>query len=728
RDEVSVVGWSCRLPGANSPTELWSLLSEGRCAISRVPSDRFSLEKYGHPRRQERGKSYTWAAGVLDDIWGFDPTVFGISPREAEQMDPQQRIMLQLAWEALEDAGIRPSSLAGKEVGVYVGASMTEYAHGLYGDLAAADSHFATGIALAVIANRISYAFDLRGPSMTVDTACSSSLVALNQAVEALRSGRVDTAIVGGVNILVSAAPFVLFSQAMMLSPTGLCRAFSDDADGFVRAEGGVVLVLRKSALAQQERNQIRGTILATDVNSDGSTNGISLPSEASQERLLDRVYSRAGIDPNRLAFVEAHGTGTPAGDPVEARAIGRSLGKNRSQPLPIGSVKTNIGHLEPASGLAGVVKALLALNHGVYPANANFNKPNPNIEFDDLNLAVCAQPRLLPNVEKLCAGVNSFGFGGTNAHVVVGPGRQTEAKKAQQPAFPKFFAISAETQPALKALSRKYISQFSELSDADSASVVSAAAYHRDQLSNRIVVAASDKNGIVEALSAYADDGSHPSLSVGEAVGSELPIAFVYSGNGSQWAGMGVTAYQHNKAFRDRFDEVDRHFIALAGWSLKDAMLSADLKDRLEKTSVAQPLIFSIQSAATAALRDCGLQPSLVVGHSVGEVAASEAAGILDLRTAVKVIFHRSAQQELVRGQGRMAAVLASQETVDDLLKAVPEVEIAATNSPRAVTVVGPADALVAFTKVAASRGIAVLDLDLDYPFHSRFMAPIKD
>lgn len=728
RDEISVVGWSCRLPGAKSPAELWSLLTERRCAISRIPSNRFSLEKHGHPRRQERGKSYTWAAGVLDDIWGFDPAVFGISPREAEQMDPQQRIMLQLAWEALEDAGIRPSSIAGKEVGVYVGASMTEYAHGLYGDLAAADSHFATGIALAVIANRISYAFDLHGPSMTVDTACSSSLVALNQAVDALRSGRIDTAIVGGVNVLASAAPFVLFSQAMMLSPTGLCRAFSDDADGFVRAEGGVVLVLRKSALAQHENNPIRGTILASDVNSDGNTNGISLPSEASQERLLDRVYSRAGIDPNRLAFVEAHGTGTPAGDPVEARAIGRSLGKGRSQPLPMGSVKTNIGHLEPASGLAGVIKALLALNHGIYPGNVNFNKPNPNIDFEDLNISVSAEPRILPNVEKLCAGVNSFGFGGTNAHVVVGPGRNaSEAKKIKPATFPKFFAISAETQPALRALSQKYIEKLSNLSEAESAATVSAVAYHRDQLSNRLVVAALAPNDIPDALAAYVEDASHPLLTSGEAIGSGLPVAFVYSGNGSQWVGMGVSAYKFNKTFRDRFDEVDQHFIKLSGWSLKDAILADDLKSRLEKTSVAQPLIFAIQCASTAALQKSGLKPSIVVGHSVGEVAASEAAGILDLRTAVKVIYHRSAHQELVRGNGRMAAVLASREAVEVFIKNFDNLEIAAINSPRALTVVGSAGSLEAFSKAAAVRGIAVLDLDLDYPFHSSLMDPIK-
>ena len=424
RDDIAVIGWACRLPGANSISELWSLLLEGRCAVTSVPPDRFSLERFSHPRRQERGKSYTWAAGVLDDIWGFDPGVFGISPREAEQMDPQQRILLQLTWEALEDAGIRPTSIAGSDVGVFVGASQTDYGHAFFADHAIADTHFATGTALSVLANRISYVYDLRGPSISVDTACSSSLVALYQAVEAMRAGRIDTAIVAGINIIASPASFIAFSQASMLSPTGLCQAFSAKADGFVRAEGGVVLVLRKAAHALSARNPIHGLVIAIDVNSDGRTNGISLPSLDAQEALLQRVFSRSGIDPERLAFVEAHGTGTSVGDPIEATALGRAIGRNRNSPLPIGSIKTNIGHLEPASGLAGLLKALLALNHGILPRSLHFDEPNPNIDFKRLNLTVCNQSLLLPDAAERYAGVNSFGFGGTNAHAIVAPGR----------------------------------------------------------------------------------------------------------------------------------------------------------------------------------------------------------------------------------------------------------------------------------------------------------------
>lgn len=727
RDNIAIVGWACRLPGAKSVDELWSLLLEERCAISRVPDDRFSLERFGHPRRQERGKSYTWAAGILDDVWGFDPAVFGISPREAVQIDPQQRILLQLTWEALEDAGIRPSSIANSEVGVFVGASQTDYGHAFFSDQAVADAHFAPGTALAILANRISYVYGLHGPSITVDTACSSSLVALHQAVEALRSGRVDTAIVGGSNLIASPASFIAFSQANMLSPNGLCQAFSAKADGFVRAEGAVVLVLRKAAHAQAKQNPIRGLVLASDVNSDGRTNGISLPSIDAQEALLRRIYARNDIDLDRLAFVEAHGTGTPVGDPVEANAIGRSIGRNRSDVLPIGSIKTNIGHLEPASGLAGVLKALLALNHGILPASLHFDEPNPHIKFDELNLTVCTQPLLLPNSADQYAGVNSFGFGGTNAHAVVAAGRKPALPAESTKNGSGIFAFSANSSAALVDLAREYAERVPQLSDGDTATLASAIIHRRERQSNRIVVSSTRNQDVARALNAFVSGTDDPNLTAGTAVGDEMPVAFVYSGNGSQWVGMGLSAYRNNAQFRARFEQVDGYFKQIGGWSLKDALFSDTLPERLPLTSIAQPLIFGIQSACTAALRASGLRPAAVLGHSVGEVAAAEAAGILDLRTAIKVIHFRSTHQELIHGVGRMAAVLGSAESVQHLADEIPGVEIAAINSPRAVTIAGPAEALARFKRLAAEHGVALLDLDLDYPFHTALMAPVE-
>ena len=728
RDNIAVVGWACRLPGANSVDAFWSLLLERRCAISRVPEDRFSLERFGHPRKQERGKSYTWAAGILDDIWGFDPGVFGISPREAVQIDPQQRILLQLTWEALEDAGIPPSSIAGTEVGVYIGASQTDYGHAFFGDPSIADAHFGPGTALAILANRISYAYGLHGPSMTVDTACSSSLVALHQAVEALRSGRVDTAIVGGSNLIASPASFIAFSQANMLSPRGLCQAFSAKADGFVRAEGAVVMILRKAAQAHAKQNPVRGYVLATDVNSDGRTNGIALPSIDAQEALLRRVYARNDIDYNRLAFIEAHGTGTPAGDPIEANAIGRSIGRNRTEALPIGSVKTNIGHLEPASGLAGALKAMLALKHGVLPASLHFDEPNPHIDFAELNLNVCDQPLLLPRSAEQLAGVNSFGFGGTNAHAIFAPARKMVPTTVDHTKHnDRLFTISAESSGALNALAKAYADQVVELSDADTAVLASAVAHRRELQPHRIVVSTTRSADVARSLNAYMAGIENPNLTTGVAVGRELPVAFVYAGNGSQWVGMGRAPYRNNARFRARFDEIDAYFKQIGGWSLKERLFSDTLAECLSATSIAQPLIFAVQCACTAALQSVGLRPAVVLGHSVGEVAAAEAAGILDLRTAIKVIHFRSTSQELTQGTGRMAAVLATEEVVRDLCADVDGVEIAAFNSPRATTVAGSVASLARFKERASSAGIALLDLDLDYPFHTVLMAPIE-
>jgi phthiocerol/phenolphthiocerol synthesis type-I polyketide synthase C len=729
REKIAVVGWSCRLPGANSVEQLWALLLDGKCAVTSVPSDRFVLERFLHPRKQEKGKSYTWAAGVIDDLWGFDPTVFGISPREALQLDPQQRILLQLTWEALEDAGIRPSSLAGSETGVFVGGSQSDYGQTFFGDYAIADSQFATGTALAVLSNRISYAFDLRGPSFTIDTACSSSLVALHQAVEALRSGRIDTAIVAGINAISSPAAFIAFSQASMLSPTGRCHAFSADADGFVRAEGGVVLILRKASLAKTCRNPIHGHVLATDVNSDGRTNGISLPSLEAQEALLARIYSRADIRPDQLAFVEAHGTGTQAGDPIEANALGRALGVQRSTPLPIGSVKTNIGHLEPASGLAGMLKAMLALNHGILPRSLHYTKPNPHIDFEKLRLSVCNEPLLLSRNGDMLAGVNSFGFGGTNAHTIVerGTGASGKDRKPQLAPEQAIFFVSAESKAALKELAGSYASAVRQGGDEETARLASGIAHRRQHMGIRFAVCAMDSKAVADALSDYAGAIENDLVVTGDVVATDAPVAFVYSGNGSQWSGMGRGAYENNRVFRESFDKVDTAFAALAGWSLKEAMFSDDLGERLDYTSVAQPLIFAIQYASTEALKSAGLTPAVVLGHSIGEVAAAAASGALDLKTAVKVIFYRSKHQELVRFAGKMAVALVSAETAAAMIENVDGIEIAAINSPRAVTLAGTEDALKQFRQIASAARIAMVDLNLDYPFHTRLLDAIE-
>ena len=442
---------------------------------------------------------------------------------------------------------------------------------------------------------------------------------------------------------------------------------------------------------------------------------------------MLQRIYEQAEVSPERLAFVEAHGTGTPAGDPIEATALGNALGRGRSSPLPIGSIKTNIGHLEPASGVAGLIKALLALNNGVLPASLHFSAPNPNINFDVLNLTVCREPLKLSDPQQQLAGVNSFGFGGTNAHLILAPGQKDAAIIDRTTRTDQFFSFSAASRPAIVDLARQYRDKFVDLSDAETAVIANAAAHRRDRLTNRVVVTTTRRDDVTAALDAFIAGNTHHLLTVGEASGNQLPIAFVYSGNGSQWSGMGRASYLNSAPFRKRFDQIDEEFSGIAGWSLREAIFDEKLSERLVHTNVAQPLIFAIQSAATFALRARGIHPVAILGHSVGELAAAEAAGIVDLSSAVRIIYFRSKHQELLRNSGRMAAVLAAPEAIEELVARFKNIEIAAYNGPRAVTIAGPAHTLAQFAEAAKKQAIPCLDLDLDYPFHTGLMDPIQ-
>ncbi len=707
---------------------LWSLLSEGRCAVSKVPADRFSLERFAHPRAHERGKSYTWAAGVIDDVWSFDPAVFGISPREAEQMDPQQRMLLELTWEALEDAGLRPSSVAGSNIGVFVGASSLDYGNLRILDAPSGDAYAATGNTLSIISNRISYIFDLKGPSFTVDTACSSSLVAFDNAVQAIRSGRVDTAVVAGVNVLASPFNFICFSTAQMLSRTGLCQAFSKNADGYVRSEGGVVFVLQSAEAARRNGATVRAVVAASGINSDGRTTGISLPSGYAQGALLEKVYREAEIRLDDLAFMEAHGTGTPVGDPIEASAIGSKLGRGRQAPLPIGSIKTNIGHTEPVSGLAGLMKATLALEHDLVPPSLHAAELNPEIPFGELNLHVVREAMPISRgARERFAGVNSFGFGGTNAHVVI-TDAPAWAKPAAATAEPQaqVLLLSAQSRAALNELALDYAERL-ESAPEQVATVAAAVAHRRERMPARLAVALDGKADVAAALRAVGEGEDTPDAFTGTAVDRVAEVAFIYSGNGSQWAGMGREAYEENAVFRATFDRIDTLFRAYSDWSLKDALYADDLDERLALTSVSQPLIFAIESASTAALKAKGLIPSYVLGHSVGEIAAAEAAGILSLEDAVRVIYYRSHHQETTHGQGTMAVLLMPSEEVETFLKDYPTLDIAAYNSPKAVTVAGPVADIDAALKALSRKRRRGRKLDLAYAFHGRLMDPTE-
>ncbi len=641
-------------------------------------------------------------------------------------MDPQQRLLLELVYEACEDAGFPPSRLAGSDAGVYVGASALDYSTIALHDPALADAYFATGNTLSIISNRISYIFDLHGPSLTIDTACSSSLVALHQACRALARGEIETCVVGGVNILAGPFGFISFSQATMLSPTGRCHAFSAEADGYVRSEGGAVLILKTVSRALADGDRIHAVIAGAGVNTDGRTSGIALPSEASQSALLRTVYERAGIAPDLVVYVEAHGTGTPAGDPIEARALGAVLGRSRIQPLPIGSIKTNIGHLEPASGLAGVIKAMLALEHDKAPSSLHCERLNPGIDFHELGLRLTREATPLPRTgERRYAGVSSFGFGGTNAHVVLADPPSNEV--ASRDANPRWLMLSALGEEALRALAGAYAERLNGAQDGDARRIVAATGHRRERLRDRLVLDVGSPDALSKTLACFADGKGHNAVH-GTEIEGDRSVAFVFSGNGSQWEGMGRAASAMSPDFRQAMREIDARFIPLAGWSLIDLLASPSLPRELARTSVAQPLIFAIQAASVRALAKLGVRPGLTMGHSIGEIAAAEAAGALSLDEALEVVFHRSRHQEMAAGAGGMAAIVGPRDAALGVVHEIAGLTVATQNSWRCVVAAGPNAALEKLTERARElRILRVHRLDLDYPFHTQLMDPAK-
>eukprot|EP00903_Cladosiphon_okamuranus_P001507 g1505.t1 len=646
-------------------------------------------------------------------------------------MDPQQRLLLQLVWEALEHANLKPSDLAGTTTGVYVGASSLDYHHRFLVDPSVADMQFMTGNTLSIVSNRISYIYDLRGPSFTVDTACSSSIVALHEAVSAIESGQIDTAIVCGVSLLLSPFAFIGFSRATMLSPTGLCQAFDANGDGYVRSEGGAVVVLRAARAGLPEGTRSHGKLLATGINADGRTVGLSLPSPYAQADLLREIYEGLGVDPAALAFVEAHGTGTRVGDPAEADALGRVIGQKRSDVLPIGSVKTNVGHLEPVSGLVGLLKAVMALREDLLPESLHFRTPNPDIPFEELNLKVAAEAlQLERNDTRRLAGINSFGFGGTNAHAVIGDPDSVETSIGEAPVSAPL-VLTARSEGALKELAERYADRLDTSSADEAGMVIASSAHSRDLLSERLVVLGKTKEDKLQALRQFSQEGEdRQNLVSGSIIRPDAKVGFVFSGNGSQWAGMGQEAYQADADFRCAFDKIDKIFMGLSGWSLVTTLFAEGLEADLERSEVAQPLLFAIQVGIVESLQRRGVTAHGAAGHSVGEVAAAWCAGALDLEQAVRVIRARSSEQEVVRDLGSMAALLLPAEQALAAIEesGLPRLELAADNSPRSVTISGDSESLDAFAKFARKKKWAMRKLNLAYPYHSALVDLIEE
>ena len=724
---IAIIGAAARLPGAPDLARFAALLRQGVDAVTEVPDDRFEKARWHHPRPGEAGRSYSFAAGTIGDIRGFDAEAFGLSPREIAEADPQQRLLLEVTRDAFEDAGLSPASLAGRNIAVFIGGSSTDFAELRLDDPASADRFHMTGNALSILSNRIGHVFDLRGGAQTIDTACSSSLVALHLAARALADDpSLEAAVVGGVNLLLSPYAFIGFSRAGMLSARGRCQVFDAAADGYVRAEGAGVVILRRLADARAAQEPIRAILLGTASNNAGRTIGISLPNRDAQALLLKGLLQSAAVQPDRFMAFEAHGTGTQAGDPAEAWAIGQAIARRRTTPLPIGSAKANIGHLEAGAGMAGLLKSMLMLEQGFVPPALHFANPNPAIDFAGLNLIVPRAGETVAVADDAVIGVNAFGFGGTNAAALLGraPHPRPLPRKAAKGAPP--LILSARSAEALRLSLAAWRDALAGADGARAAALARGQARHRDLAPHRLVLRGADGAALSRQLSAW-EAGEREASAVG-GVALSGGTAFVFSGNGAQHLGMAREALRASAAFRRGVRAADAALAPLLGVS-PAALIKAGISEaHLAGTDLAQPLLFAVQIGVLAALAEQGIMPDLVIGHSVGEVAAAQAAGILSLDQAARLIVARSRHQHATRGSGRMAAIGATPEAIAPLLEECgPGLEIAAINAPAALTIAGPAAAVARLCQMAEAARLVAIPLDLDYAFHSAAMEPVR-
>lgn len=737
RQPLAIVGIGCRFPGgANNPQQFWRLLREGVDTVAQMPTDRWDGAVWHHPDPAIPGRTYTLAAACIEGFQQFDADFFGIAPREAAQIEPQHRMLLEVCWEALEDAGIPPLRLRGSDAGVFVGMHPGGDLERIYNNPESIDAYTNIGKSGSLGANRLSHFFDLHGPSIMVDTACSSSLVALHLACESLWRGETSLALVGGANFLVEPTASIGFCKASMLSRRGRCFTFDARADGYVRGEGAGILVLKPLARAVADQDRVYAVVRGAGVNQDGHTPGIAQPGQASQAALLRSVLERAEVHPARVQYVEAHGTGTPVGDPIECAALGEVLAPGRSpeSACRIGSVKTNIGHLETASGVAGVIKLALMLQARTLAPSLHFEQPNPQIDFDGLRLRVQTRCEPWPATAGPRIGcVNSFGYGGTNALAVLEEFVPSAAHAIGVPADvqrPEALIVSARAPAALRALAESYYGVLTETTPSRLGDLCFSAAVRRQTLEHRLAVVGRSAAEIAGQLRTFIDEGRAPGVSTGrQSSSSPRRIAFVFCGNGPQWWGMGRQLLDSEPVFRAALEHADAAFRPLASWSLLEELTVPEQRSHMDRTSIAQPALFAVQYGLAELWRSWGIEPEATLGHSIGELAAALTAGAMTLEEAARVVFHRSRTQERTRGQGRMAALsLSAEEATAVLAPHAARLGIAAINSPTSVTISGDPALLRDVMAKLQERQVFCRELRLDYAFHSPVMEAIRD
>ncbi len=750
-EPIAITGIGCRFPGnADGPEAFWQMLCRRVDAITEVPADRWNIRSFYDPEPGLPGKTYSKWGGFINDIDKFDAGFFGISPREAALMDPQQRLLLEACYEALEDGGTAPGNIAGSRTGVFVGVSTTDYQYmqTAHDDQSAVEVHSTTGSVMSIVANRISYCFNLTGPSIALDTACSSSLTAVHLACQSIWSQESGMALAGGVNAIFIPQAYIGYCRLSMLSANGRCKAFDAGADGFVRSEGVGAVLLKPLGRALEDGDDIYAVIRATAANQDGRTSSLTVPSRESQTAMVLAACTGAGIDPASVQYVEAHGTGTPVGDPIEAEALGAALSPGRPdrRPLVVGSVKTNIGHLEAGAGIAGLIKTALCIKHRQIPPSLHFLHPNPLIDFPRLKLEVRTALGPWPDdAAPLLAGVNAFGFGGSNAHVLLsdvpaaprgeadGAGRSDQRQTPGAEGAAQLIPLSAQSEASLKALVRRhrdFIRQMQNGTQLSLEALGSNLALRRSHFSRRLNVAARTTEELAQHLDAFLAGEARSAIRTGAASPKgRTKLVFVYSGQGQQWCGMGQRLLAQEPVFRNALEECDALLSRLAPWSLLHELRAGEAESRLQETSIAQPAIFAIQTALAALWKSWGIEPDAVIGHSVGEVGAACLAGILSLEDAVKVIYHRGRTMDLVPSRGRMLGVGLSPEDAATFIHGYEDrVSVAAANSPTSVTLSGDPAALEELAKALDAKQVFQSFLKVNYAFHSPQMDPVRE
>ncbi|OII69235.1 type I polyketide synthase [Streptomyces sp. CC77] len=727
-EPVAIVGIDCRFPGAPDTGAYWDLMMRGADGVGKVPRQRWDATAF-HSAAGGEGRCNTTEGGFITDPDAFDDEFFTVSPREAAAMDPQQRLLLQSAWRAVEDAGIPPRALAATPTGVFVGVMGNEWAHLHLTDYDRVTPHVGSGNGYCMTANRISYHLDLKGPSLAVDTACSSSLVAAHLAVNALLSGECDHALVGGVNVALTPALSIFYTQAGLSAPDGRCKPFSADADGIGRGEGVGVVVLRRLRDAVADGQRVYAVIRGTAVNQDGRSNGLTAPNRWAQQDVLAAAYRRAGVKPAEVVFTEAHGTGTALGDMMEVKALGHHHAGRSGAPLALGSVKGNLGHTEGAAGIAGLIKVALALHHRTVPASRFAAKESKRLRLRDHGLRLLKAPLRLPAGPAL-AGLSSFGMGGTNAHAVLESAPPHAARPAPaDPAAPGGIgaAVFTLTAPTPDALRRNLLAQ----ADAAAARRVPlgplarASNLVKSGLRHRYAAVATSTAELVAALRESAADPELPARLADRPAEPPRP-AFLFTGQGSQYPRMTAALYAQSPLYRHFLDEADTALLPYTGKSVRDLLLSGG--DAVHSTRWTQPALFAVGYALGRTLDALGVRPQLLLGHSVGEYAAAVLAGALPLDGAARLIAARGALMQELPGGGGMLAVRADRAALDARIAHEPLVGVAAVNGPAATVLSGDLESLRRIGDALAADGVATRRLTVSHAFHSPLMRPVLD